>query len=137
VVRRLVKKIAGVKSEVDRMERLIQRQETVDALRSSEKEKLKVNEQLMRLLLELDSVPGVEPAVRELRRGVSRRIVGLQEVVDGICQSGGFRMEAWDWDEVIGEMEEGVCRERGGEELERFCALHLGFRCLQRFFHER
>lgn len=131
-----MKKIAAVKSEVDRMERVIQRQETVDALRSSEREKVKMNEQLMRLLLELDSVPGFDPAVRELRRSVSRRIVALQEVVDGICRSGGFRMDVWDWDDVIGEMEERVCRERGGEELERFCALHLGFRCLQRFFRE-
>ncbi|KAM0986793.1 hypothetical protein EV1_011126 [Malus domestica] len=37
---------------------------------------------LMRLLLKLDSMPGVDPAVRQTRRKVSRRIVGLQEIVD-------------------------------------------------------
>ena len=37
------------------------------------------------------------------------------------------------WDDVVAKMEEEVCRERGGDEMERFCAEHLGFRCLQRF----
>ncbi|KAM1190342.1 hypothetical protein ACFX13_011228 [Malus domestica] len=37
---------------------------------------------LMRLLLKLDSMPGVDLAVRQTRRNVSRRIVGLQEIVD-------------------------------------------------------
>ncbi|KAM1915620.1 hypothetical protein ACFX13_035446 [Malus domestica] len=37
---------------------------------------------LMQLLLKLDSIPAVDPAVRQARRKVSRRIVGLQEIVD-------------------------------------------------------
>lgn len=124
------------------MERLIQRQETVDLMRSSEKEKVRINEALMGLLLDLDSVPGFDPTVRELRRRASRRIVGLQEVMDGICgsESIGVEMDDWDgfwnWDEMMGEMEGQVCRERGGEELERFCELNLGFRCLQRFLRD-
>ncbi|GMH15762.1 hypothetical protein Nepgr_017603 [Nepenthes gracilis] len=134
-VRRLVKKISAVKSETDRLERLIQRQETVDMLRSDERERIRINELLMRQLLELDSVPGFDATVRDLRRRTSRRIVGLQEVVDGICDE---RMDGWDqmwsnWDEAIADMEEEVCRSRGGHELERFCAEKLGFRCLQRY----
>uniref|UniRef100_A0A6N2K188 BAG domain-containing protein n=1 Tax=Salix viminalis TaxID=40686 RepID=A0A6N2K188_SALVM len=50
--------------------------------KKSEKEKLRMNEALMGLLLRLDSVPGVDPTVREARRKVSRRIVGLQEILD-------------------------------------------------------
>lgn len=106
----------------------------------------------MGLLLRLDSVPGVEPTVREARRKVSRRIVALQEIVDSISEAkvcDGYNNHAWgppwgygyegfmrNWDDVLAEMEEQVCRERGGDEMERFCAQHLGFRCLQRFLRE-
>lgn len=115
-------------------------------MRSDERERLKVNEALMGLLLRLDSVPGVNPAVREARRKVSRRIVGLQEILDAVSEAkveedgGGvwghdgcfFR----DWDEVVAQMEEDVCRATGGDDMERFCAQYLGFRCLQRFLRE-
>ncbi|KAM1181366.1 hypothetical protein ACFX2G_020710 [Malus domestica] len=37
---------------------------------------------LMRLLLKLYSMPGLDLAVRQARRKVSCRIVGLQEIVD-------------------------------------------------------
>ncbi|XP_062013586.1 BAG family molecular chaperone regulator 5, mitochondrial [Rosa rugosa] len=140
LIRNLYRTIAAVHSEADEFQRLIQRQETVDAVRSSEREKLRMNEALMKLLLRLDSVPGVDPTVREARRKVSRRIVGLQEIVDAIVQEdvegfwGGFGRDYWN--DVVAEMEEGVCRERGGEEMERFCAEYLGFRCLQRFLSQ-
>ncbi|XP_057960728.1 BAG family molecular chaperone regulator 5, mitochondrial [Malania oleifera] len=139
VVRALVRKIAAADSEATRLERLIQRQETVDAIRGDDRERLRINESLMALLLRLDSVPGVDPAVRDLRRSVSRRIVGLQEIVDAICDARaldwyGFLSE-WDWN--VAEIEDRACRERGGgDELERYCAENLGFRCLQRFLRQ-
>lgn len=138
MIRTLVEKIKSVKSEADRLERLIQRQETVDAIRSDERERLKINEALMALLLTLDSVPGIDPTVRDLRRSVSHRIVGLQEILDAIT---AYRIQDWEelmrnFDEVVEEMEEDVCRERGGYEMERFCVEKLGFRCLQRFLRE-
>ncbi|KAG8645942.1 BAG family molecular chaperone regulator 5, mitochondrial [Manihot esculenta] len=141
VVRTLYRKISSVNSEADQLQRQIQRQETVDAIRTDEREKLKINEALMGLLLRLDSVPGFNPMIREARRKVSHRIVGLQEIVDGICGSDG---PDWyvgcryvkDWDEMVAEMEKEVCKERGGEEMEQFCAEYLGFRCLKRFLYE-
>jgi hypothetical protein len=153
MVRTLYKKISAVNSEADQLQRLIQRQETVDAVRSNDREKLRMNEALMGLLLRLDSVPGVDPTVREARRKVSRRIVALQEILDGISDFklgddycypyhtpwgsyGCYDRFMRNWDDVVAEMEEEVCRERGGDELERFCAHHLGFRCLQRFLRE-
>uniref|UniRef100_A0A2P2NLD8 BAG family molecular chaperone regulator 5 n=1 Tax=Rhizophora mucronata TaxID=61149 RepID=A0A2P2NLD8_RHIMU len=149
-IRKLYKTISSVNSEADHLQRQIQRQETVDAVRSNEKERLRMNEALMSLLLRLDSVPGFDTTVREARRKVSRRIVELQEILDGICEA---RMVGgrWEWDpygggcdggfsrgfdEVLAGMEEEFCRERGGEEMERFCAQYLGFRCLQRFLRE-
>lgn len=94
----------------------------------------------MGLLLRLDSVPGINPSVRELRRHLSRRIVGLQEILDAVSDT---RIENWDdflrdWDDVLARMEREVCEERGGgHEMERFCAEHLGFRCLQRFLRDQ
>ncbi|CAN4089986.1 unnamed protein product [Withania somnifera] len=140
VVRNLVKKISAVNSEANYLQRLIQRQETVDSVRSSERERIRMNEALMGLLLRLDSVPGVDPAVRELRRDVSRRIVGLQEILDAVSDT---KIQNWDgflmdWDDVVERMEMDVCKERGGgSELETYCAEHLGFRCLQRFLRDQ
>ncbi|KAM3249724.1 hypothetical protein P3L10_011494 [Capsicum annuum] len=88
------------------------------------------------LLLRLDSVPGVDPIVRELRQDLSRRIVRLQEILDVVSDTkiqnrDGFLI---DWDDVVERMKMDVCNERGGgNELEMFFAEHLGFRCLQRF----
>ncbi|KAA0062523.1 hypothetical protein IC582_028803 [Cucumis melo] len=138
-IRNLFKTIAAVDREADQIQTLIQRQETVDAVRSNELEKLRMNEALMSLLLRLDSVPGIDPAVREARRKVSRRIVGLQEILDAVSEA-KVDFNGWDcnglvrnWDETVAEMEAEVCRERGGDEMERFCAQYLGFRCFQRF----
>ncbi|XP_022142558.1 BAG family molecular chaperone regulator 5, mitochondrial [Momordica charantia] len=138
-IRALFRTIAAVDREADQIQILIQRQETVDAVRSSDLEKVRMNEAVMSLLLRLDSVPGIDPAVREARRKVSRRIVGLQEILDAVAEAKVDR-NGWDldgivrnWEETVAEMEAEVCRESGGEEMERFCAQYLGFRCLQRF----
>lgn len=140
LIRSLYKTISAVDSEAGRLQCLIQTQETVDSLRSSERERLRMNESLMALLLRLDSVPGgIDPAVREARRKVSRRIVGLQEIVDAICGSSvewNWEGYGWEWDEAVGGMEKELCRERGGEEMERFCAQYLGFRCIERFLRQ-
>ncbi|KAF1890754.1 hypothetical protein Lal_00043133 [Lupinus albus] len=143
-IRTLYRKISTVDSEASHLQRIIQRQETVDAVRSSHVEKVKMNEALMSLLLKLDSVPGFDPTVREARRKVTRRIVGLQEILDSVSEAKvDYECNYWwdngsmmNWDQVIGDMEESVCRERGGDEMEQFCAQNLGFRCLQRFLRQ-
>ncbi|CAL0301122.1 unnamed protein product [Lupinus luteus] len=143
-IRTLYRKISTVDSEADHLQRIIQRQETVDAVRSSHLEKVKMNEALMGLLLKLDSVPGFDPTVREARRKITRRIVGLQEILDSVseakvndeCNYWWDNGSMMNWDQVIGDMEESVCRERGGDEMEQFCAHNLGFRCLQRFLRD-
>ena len=138
-IRALYRKIAAVDSEADRLQRLIQRQDTVDAVRTNHLEKLRINEALMVQLLKLDSVPGIDPTVREARRKVTRRIVGLQEILDSVSERQIDESSWWsmkNWDDVLADMEESICRERGGDEMERFCAQNLGFRCLQRFLRE-
>ena len=83
-IRSLYPKISTVGTEADHLQRLIQRQETVDAIRSKELKKLRMNEALIKLLLRLDCVPGFDPTVSEARRKVSRRIAGLQEILDSL-----------------------------------------------------
>ncbi|KAJ1699852.1 hypothetical protein LUZ63_008364 [Rhynchospora breviuscula] len=85
LVRSLIRTIRSVDAETGRLEQLIQQQETVDAIRDeSSRERIRINEMLMKALLRLDSVPGFYPEVRQLRRDVSRWIVSLQEVLDAI-----------------------------------------------------
>ncbi|KAM1219795.1 hypothetical protein ACFX2G_047823 [Malus domestica] len=65
-----------------------------------------MNESLMRLLLKLDS----DPVVREAKRKGGK--------------DGGFGRN---WDDVLAEMKDEACRDKGGEEMERFCAQYMGF----------
>ncbi|KAK1425097.1 hypothetical protein QVD17_20441 [Tagetes erecta] len=140
-IRKLTNKIKSVNNEADKLQRLIQLQETVDTVRTDNRERIKINEALMNLLFTLDSILGFDPTVRELRRNVSRRIVGLQEILDSICETNLGNWDAFlrDWDDVIAGIEHEVCREQGGDdlcEIDRFCAENLGFQCLQRFLRQ-
>lgn len=95
----------------------------------------------MKLLFTLDSVPGIDPTVREFRRNVSRRIVGLQEILDSIYEAKEGNWDGFlrDWDDMIMGIEHEICMEKGGNdsnEFERFCAENLGFQCLQRFLQQ-
>lgn len=116
--RALLRKIAGVDAEARRLERLIQSQDTVDAVRRDGRERAAVNERLMRLLLELDAVPGVDEGVRERRRAASRRVVGMAEVLDAVAEErvAEERVEDWSaaiplsWEEIAAELG----REAGG-----------------------
>ncbi|KAF8390686.1 hypothetical protein HHK36_025213 [Tetracentron sinense] len=84
LVRKNMKKIVGIGSEVDEIERRLSRREMVDLIRRDAKERLKVNEILMALLFRLDSVNGVDSGVRGCRKAVIRKAIALQERVDAI-----------------------------------------------------
>lgn len=85
LVRKSMKKILAIRSEVDEIELRISRKETVDLIRNDPKERLKVNEALMALLFKLDSVRGVDSGVRDCRKAVIRKVIVLQETADGIA----------------------------------------------------
>ncbi|XP_058093080.1 BAG family molecular chaperone regulator 6-like [Magnolia sinica] len=82
VVRKNVKKMVKIRSEACKIERRIA--DTKDLILSDVKERLRVNEMLMSLLLQLDSVRGVDSGVREFRKAVIRKVIVLQEAVDAI-----------------------------------------------------
>jgi hypothetical protein len=84
LVRRHMASVRSADREATRLELLLRRQETVDAVRADDRERARFSEALMAALLRLDAVPGRDPAVREARRAVSRRVVGLQEVFDSV-----------------------------------------------------
>ncbi|KAL5207688.1 hypothetical protein ABZP36_032123 [Zizania latifolia] len=84
LVRRHAAAVRAADAEASRLERLLRRQETVDAVRGDERERARFSEALMAVLLRLGAVPGYYPAVREARRAVTRRVVGLQEVFDSV-----------------------------------------------------
>ncbi|XP_022891985.1 uncharacterized protein LOC111406849 [Olea europaea var. sylvestris] len=84
LVRKSVKKIKGVKFQVDEIEERLLKSEVVNLIERDEKERLKMNESLMALLFKLDSVRGIELGVRDLRKVVIRKAIALQEKIDAI-----------------------------------------------------
>lgn len=50
------------------------------------KEQVTFNETIMSLLLNLDSIQGLHPSVREIRKSVARELVCLQEKLDSLCK---------------------------------------------------
>ncbi|KAF2603428.1 hypothetical protein F2Q70_00028492 [Brassica cretica] len=77
-----------VSLSLNRAQSMIQWKESVDAIRTNRKERLRMNETLMSLLLKLDSIPGLDPTIRETQRKVSRQIVGTHEILDAISGCG-------------------------------------------------
>jgi hypothetical protein len=56
----------------------------VESIRQNEKERLKITEEIMSLILKLDAIQEVHSFVREARRAVVRELVSLEKDVDAI-----------------------------------------------------
>ncbi|XP_050208229.1 uncharacterized protein LOC126657567 [Mercurialis annua] len=84
LVRKSVKKISEIRNEVDEIEKLLATEEQIEVMRNDSKERLKVSEMIMRLLLRLDSVRGVDCGVKDLRKSVIKKAIRLQEIVDSV-----------------------------------------------------
>lgn len=78
-----LKKIAKVRQQVDNLKRQIQSikasPKQLDA-----KQRMVIGETIMSLLLELDTIQGLHPSIREARKSVARELVYLQEEVDSL-----------------------------------------------------
>ena len=108
-----MKKILATKRQVDEIEKRILMKETVDVVRRDQKEKLKINEMLMTLLLKLDSVRGVDFGVRDCRKAVIKKAIALQETVDSIAAAAP---NGDDTDDSVAPAGEKGVDETGGEE---------------------
>ncbi|CAA0820444.1 BAG family molecular chaperone regulator 5-mitochondrial [Striga hermonthica] len=84
LVRKCLKKIKDIKREVDEIEWRLSWVEVVDLVKRDEKERLRMTESLMSLLLKLDSICGVDFGVRGCRKAVIRKAIALQERIDAI-----------------------------------------------------
>jgi hypothetical protein len=110
LVRKSMKKILATKRQVDEIEKRILMKETVELMRRDQKEKLKINEMLMSLLLKLDSVRGVDSGVGDCREAVIKKAIALQETVDSIAAAANGD------DSVVSAGEKGLDETGEGEE---------------------
>ncbi|CAI9761693.1 unnamed protein product [Fraxinus pennsylvanica] len=85
LVRKSVKRIKAIKIQVDEIEGMLLKSEVVELVRKDARERMRMNEGLMALLLKLDSIPGVDSGVRDCRKAVIRRAIALQERIDAIA----------------------------------------------------
>ncbi|KAG6422436.1 hypothetical protein SASPL_119008 [Salvia splendens] len=94
LARKSLRKVKDIKLEVDEIEERLRSCKTVELVKTDAKERLRMSESLMCLLLKLDSICGVDLGVKGCRKSVIRKAIGLQERIDAI---------------VAGEIEAGEC----------------------------
>ncbi|KAL2517477.1 BAG family molecular chaperone regulator 5 [Abeliophyllum distichum] len=85
LVRKSVKRIKAIKIQVGEIEEMLLKSEVVELVRKYERERARMNENLMALLLKLDSIPGIDSGVRDCRKSMIRRSIALQERIDAIA----------------------------------------------------
>lgn len=79
-----LKIIHDVKAKAEDVRRRIADRQVVESIRQNEKERLKISEEIMSLILKLDAIQEVHSFVREARRAVVRELVSLEKDVDAI-----------------------------------------------------
>ncbi|XP_045797217.1 BAG family molecular chaperone regulator 5, mitochondrial-like [Trifolium pratense] len=86
LVRKNLKKMLKIKVELEEIENKVNNEETVKMMKKEQKEKIRIGETIMNLLLRLDSVRIFNCcyALRDLRKLLIKRAIVLQEFVDQI-----------------------------------------------------
>ncbi|KAG6425523.1 hypothetical protein SASPL_115964 [Salvia splendens] len=82
LARKSLWKVKDIKIEVDEIEERLRSRETVELMKTDAKERLRMSESLMSLLLKLDSIRGVDLGVRGCRKAVIRKAIGGIEAGD-------------------------------------------------------
>ncbi|VAI92488.1 unnamed protein product [Triticum turgidum subsp. durum] len=80
-----LRKIKNVHKQMQDVEKQLQALEA-SSKQPTEKEHIAMNETIMSLLLNLDTIQNLHPAVREARKSVARQLVCLQEKLDSLCK---------------------------------------------------
>eukprot|EP01018_Ginkgo_biloba_P012643 Gb_14940 [translate_table: standard] len=86
--------ITQVRAKMKEIWQRIGDSQVVQLLRQNEKERLRITEEIMSLLLKLDAIQGVHSIVRESRKAVTRELVNLQEIVDALIAGKSMEGEA-------------------------------------------
>lgn len=126
LVRKSLKKMLKMKVELDEIEKKVNNEENVKMMKKEQKERIRIAETIMNLLLRLDSVRVFHcSALRDLRKSIIKRAIVLQEFVDQIQMVGpteeveGGEGKCVEVEENCLEKEEVGCEEEneGGEKM--------------------
>ncbi|MED6160628.1 Large proline-rich protein bag6 [Stylosanthes scabra] len=79
-----LKQIAEVSKELTHVKGCIQAFEHSSDLQNDEKQRIALGENIMRLLLKLDTIQGLHPSFRETRKSLARELTSLQERLDSV-----------------------------------------------------
>ncbi|RLM77897.1 hypothetical protein C2845_PM12G08820 [Panicum miliaceum] len=69
----------------------------------TDKEQVAISENIMDLLLKLDTIQGLHPSVREARKSAARELVCLQEKLDCLCKQPSWELNLTNSDEEKSE----------------------------------
>ncbi|XP_024393242.1 uncharacterized protein [Physcomitrium patens] len=83
-----LREIKKVREELESLKRKSKEEEQRKKLCSDPQERLRWTEGIMLMLLRLDSLQGVHPEVRFIRKGLTKELLGFQEIIDSMTVSG-------------------------------------------------
>ncbi|XP_058756006.1 BAG family molecular chaperone regulator 5, mitochondrial-like [Vicia villosa] len=120
LMRKCMKKMLKMKVELEEIDKKVNNEETVKMMKKEQKERIRMGETIMNLLLKLDSVRVFHfSALRDLRKLLIKRAIFLQEFIDQIQTLGS----ADEVEDVEGKCEEDclmkVKEEQGQDEVEK------------------
>ncbi|KAL4600124.1 hypothetical protein ACB092_11G175300 [Castanea dentata] len=79
-----LRQLAEVRQQVADVQNQIQVLESSSDLQRDDKQKVVIGETIMRILLKLDTIQGLHPIVRDLRKSLARELVSLQDKLDSL-----------------------------------------------------
>ncbi|CAK9153637.1 unnamed protein product [Ilex paraguariensis] len=79
-----LKQMAEVGEQMAEVKKCIHAFESSSDLEVDEKQKAAIGETIMGLLLKLDTIQGLHPSIRDVRKSVARELVSLQEKLDSL-----------------------------------------------------
>ncbi|KAK3024500.1 hypothetical protein RJ639_043817 [Escallonia herrerae] len=82
-----LKKIAKITEQIPELKRHIQAFESSSDICCDDRQRVVIGETIMSFLLELDTIQGLHPSVRDIRKLVARELVTLQERLDVLADA--------------------------------------------------
>lgn len=121
-----LKQIAEIREQFSDIRNQITSLETSD-LKKFDKQRMVIGETIMRLLLRLDTIQGLLPSLRDIRRSLARELVLLQEKLDDLMTKSQEASTVKTVDELGANGNSNVCmveQQEGGARLGE--ELHVG-----------
>ncbi|GAV77008.1 BAG domain-containing protein [Cephalotus follicularis] len=78
------KQIAKVREQVDEVRNRMQTLESSCDLQKDDRQRLVIGEMIMSLLLQLDTIQGLHPSLRDVRKALAKELIALQEKLDSL-----------------------------------------------------